>query len=272
MAQSCLSLAQEEATLLDQSVIGTRHLLLGIIREPECTAAKALSTLGVNLNRLRSEASARLTRGDRSGTGEMSLSDGTRDAIEYAMEQAKNERSSRIGTEHLIIGLLATGGSASEIISGFGIEATMLHAAIEAALVTGSPGAVDGEADAVRKYLKEVTETRGYVLEMHRIMASADLDWAKKYDQFIEATYTGQRTLDRKTKELLQIVVETALRADTGQIQAHIRVALQEGATPKEVLEAMQAVIAPMGALAFRRGVQAWAAETGFEPIDMDEG
>ena len=100
-------------------------------------------------------------------------------------------------------------------------------------------------------------------MEMHRIMAEADLEWAEKYNQFIEATYTGQRLLDRKTKELLQIVVEAALRADVEQIQAHVRVALLEGATPREILEALQAVIAPMGALAFRRGLQAWSAETG---------
>jgi 4-carboxymuconolactone decarboxylase len=103
---------------------------------------------------------------------------------------------------------------------------------------------------------------------MHRIMASADLEWAKKYGDFIEATYTGQRLLDRKTKELLQIAVEAALRADVEQIQAHVRVALEVGATPREILEALEAVIAPMGALAFRRGLQAWAAETGFAPVD----
>ena len=122
-----------------------------------------------------------------------------------------------------------------------------------------------------RAYLKEAHESRGYTLEMHRIMASADLEWAKKYGDFIEATYTGQRLLDRKTKELLQIVVEAALRADVEQIQAHVRVALREGASPQEILEALEAVIAPMGALAFRRGLQAWAAETGFEAIDADE-
>ncbi|MCH7786695.1 MAG: carboxymuconolactone decarboxylase family protein [Chloroflexi bacterium] len=122
-----------------------------------------------------------------------------------------------------------------------------------------------------RAYLKEAHKSRGYTLEMHRIMASADLEWAKKYGDFIEATYTGQRLLDRKTKELLQIVVEAALRADVEQIQAHVRVALREGASPQEILEALEAVIAPMGALAFRRGLQAWAAETGFEAIDADE-
>ena len=120
-------------------------------------------------------------------------------------------------------------------------------------------------SDESQAFLDQTSQGRGYTLEMHRIMAEADLEWAKKYNAFIEATYTGQRTLDRKTKELLQIVVEAALRADVEQIQAHVRVAMREGATPQEILESLQAVIAPMGALAFRRGLQAWAAKTGFE-------
>ena len=117
--------------------------------------------------------------------------------------------------------------------------------------------------EEAQAFLDRTGPGRGYMLEMHRIMAAADLEWAQKFNAFIEATYTGQRLLDRKTKELLQIVVETALRANVEHIQAHVRVALREGATPQEILEAMQTVIAPMGALAFRRGLQAWAAETG---------
>ena len=120
--------------------------------------------------------------------------------------------------------------------------------------------------DEARAYLEESERTRGYTLEMHRIMAAADFEWLTKYNAFIEATYTGQRILDRKTKELLQVVVEAALRADVEQIQEHVRLALREGATPREVLEALEAVVAPMGALAFRRGLQAWAAETGINP------
>ena len=78
----------------------------------------------------------------------------------------------------------------------------------------------------------------------------------------------AQRTLDRKTKELLQTVVETALGADVPHIQAHVHLALQHGATPQEVLEALECVVAPMGVLAFRKGVAAWAAEVGLEPVD----
>ena len=118
-------------------------------------------------------------------------------------------------------------------------------------------------SDNKEEMLKQIAESRGYTLEMHRIMAEVDMEWVTSYNQFIQATYIGQRLLDRKTKELLQVAVETALRADVDQIQAHIRVALREGATPMEVLEAMQCVIMPMGALAYRRGLQAWSAETG---------
>ena len=126
--------------------------------------------------------------------------------------------------------------------------------------------------DDMRSRLDELRQRRGYELEMHRIMAAADPEWVQKYAAFIDATYTGQRLLDRKTKELLQIVVEAALRADVDQIRAHVRVALREGASPREILEALEAVIAPMGALAFRRGVQAWAAETGFPLSESEPG
>lgn len=105
---------------------------------------------------------------------------------------------------------------------------------------------------------------RGYTLEMHNIMATHDPVWFEKYNDFIRATYTGERTLDRKTKELIQITVEAALKADMEQIQAHVKVALQVGATATEILEALQCVVAPMGALAFRRGLQALSAEMGW--------
>ena len=46
-------------------------------------------------------------------------------------------------------------------------------------------------------YLEKIRRSRGYVLEMHRIMVEADLEWVKAYEPFVETTYTGQRLLDR---------------------------------------------------------------------------
>ena len=120
-------------------------------------------------------------------------------------------------------------------------------------------------------YLDKIYKDRGYILDMHKIMVEADLDWVKAYDPFLQVTYTGQRTLDRKTKELLQIVVEAALRAEVPQIQAHVRVALDNGATPQEILEALETVVMPMGMLALRRGLQAWAAEVNPQLLESED-
>lgn len=120
-----------------------------------------------------------------------------------------------------------------------------------------------------RRYLQEMKRQRGYLLDFHKTMVAADLEWVRAYDPLAIATYTGQRTLDRKTKELLQIVVLAALRADVEHVQTHVELALGEGATPREILEALEAVALPMGMLGFRTGLQAWATAVGLEPVEV---
>ena len=44
---------------------------------------------------------------------------------------------------------------------------------------------------------------RGYLLDFDKVIAAEDFEFLKAYNQFIEACYTQQRTLDRKTKELI---------------------------------------------------------------------
>ncbi len=122
-----------------------------------------------------------------------------------------------------------------------------------------------------RAFLEEIHRDRGYVLDLHRIMVEADLEWVKAYDPFLKVTYTNRRTLDRKTKELCQVVVEAALRAEVPQIRAHVRNALKEGATPQEILEALESVVMPMGMLAFRQGLRAWAEEVGVHPPEWQD-
>src|SRR5216683_1516068 len=54
-ARKVLTLAQEEAQRFNHNYIGTEHLLLGMVREGDGVAAKVLASLGVNLERVRSE-------------------------------------------------------------------------------------------------------------------------------------------------------------------------------------------------------------------------
>jgi hypothetical protein len=56
-ARRALVLAREEARLLDHWFIGTEHILLGLIREGEGVAAKALESLGISLESVREKIS-----------------------------------------------------------------------------------------------------------------------------------------------------------------------------------------------------------------------
>jgi hypothetical protein len=54
-ARRVVDLAQEEAKRLNHGYIGTEHILLGLIREGEGVAAKALELLGISLDAVRQQ-------------------------------------------------------------------------------------------------------------------------------------------------------------------------------------------------------------------------
>ena len=84
----------------------------------------------------------------------------------------------------------------------------------------------------------------------------------------VSAAYLDQRTLDRKTKELLFICSLTVMRASKGHIQSHIRVALDLGLTPQEILEAIEIALPEAGIVAFQSGVEAWREVVDAETLE----
>ena len=119
-----------------------------------------------------------------------------------------------------------------------------------------------------QSYIDQMYRDRGYVVEFHKIMATADFDWLKAYNTFAEATYVKQSHLDRKTRELVQTAVLATLRADVDHIAEHVQQALAHGATKQEVLGALECVAVPMGALGFSQGLKAWAKVVGVQGLE----
>src|SRR5260370_27433034 len=105
-ARKVLSLAQEEAQRFQHPYIGTEHLLLGLVREGEGVAAKVLSNLGVELNKVRSTIEFTIGRGDRIVLGDIPLTPGAKNVIELAVDEARRLNHHYIGTQHLLFGLL----------------------------------------------------------------------------------------------------------------------------------------------------------------------
>ena len=117
-------------------------------------------------------------------------------------------------------------------------------------------------------YIDDMARRRGYVLSYHKGMAAADFEVLKAADALIGAVYTTQRTLDRKTKELIFCATLAAMRAGQGQLQSHIRAALQHGAMPEEVLEAIEITLPEAGVVSFQAGFEAWRAVVGVDEIE----
>jgi hypothetical protein len=68
-ARRVVVLAQEEARLLNHNYIGTEHILLGLIHEGEGVAAKALESLGISLEAVRSQVEEIIGQGGSSPSG-----------------------------------------------------------------------------------------------------------------------------------------------------------------------------------------------------------
>ncbi|MDY5133289.1 ATP-dependent Clp protease ATP-binding subunit [Actinotignum urinale] len=104
-ARRVIVLAQEEARNLKHSYLGTEHILLGLIREGEGVAAKALEALGVTLESVRMQVIEIIREGQEAPSGHIPFTPRAKKVIEYAMREALQMGHSYIGTEHLLLGL-----------------------------------------------------------------------------------------------------------------------------------------------------------------------
>ena len=120
-----------------------------------------------------------------------------------------------------------------------------------------------------QQYIDDMARRRGYVLDYHKVMVNQDVTFMKAVDGLVQAAYLEPRSLDRKTKELIFIVSLTVLRAERPHITSHIRAALTAGATPEEILEAIEIACPEAGVVAFQWGLDAWrevVEPRGIEP------
>lgn len=119
-----------------------------------------------------------------------------------------------------------------------------------------------------QQYIDDMARKRGYVLDYHKVMARHDYDVLLAANGLVSAAYLAPRLLDRKTKELIFIVSLTVMRASKGHIQSHIRVALELGLSPQEILEAIEISLPEAGVVAFQGGLEAWREVVGAEGLE----
>ncbi|QKY70921.1 ATP-dependent protease ATP-binding subunit ClpC [Lentibacillus sp. CBA3610] len=121
-AQKVLALSQEEAVRLGHNNIGTEHILLGLVREGNGIAAKALESLGLEVSKIQQEVEKLI------GTGKQPMqtihyTPRAKKVVELSQDEARKLGHSYVGTEHILLGLIREGeGVAARVLNNLGVS------------------------------------------------------------------------------------------------------------------------------------------------------
>ncbi|MFC0013909.1 MULTISPECIES: ATP-dependent Clp protease ATP-binding subunit [Allobacillus] len=121
-AQKVLALSQEEALRLGHNNIGTEHILLGLIKEGEGIAAKALKSLDIDSEKIQQEVEQLIGKGEAKNQT-IHYTPRAKKVIELSMDEARKLNHSYVGTEHILLGLIREGeGVAARVFNNLGVS------------------------------------------------------------------------------------------------------------------------------------------------------
>ena len=147
-ARRVVVLAQEEARLLKHNYIGTEHILLGLIHEGEGVAAKALESLGISLEAVRTQVEEIIGQGQQSPSGHIPFTPRAKKVLELSLREALQLGHNYIGTEHILLGLIREGeGVAAQVLVKLGADLTRVRQQV-IQLVNGHSGKEEAAAGA----------------------------------------------------------------------------------------------------------------------------
>ncbi len=166
-ARRVIVLAQEEARALQHNYIGTEHLLLGLIREGEGVAAKALEAKGVTLEDTRKQVEEMIGKGNAAPNGHIPFTPHAKQVLELSLREALQLGHSYIGTEHILLGLIREGeGVGTQVLIKMDVDLGELRSTT-IDMIRGNAGGTDDKGDLANA---------GGVQDKHAQSGSAILD------------------------------------------------------------------------------------------------
>jgi ATP-dependent Clp protease ATP-binding subunit ClpA len=120
-ARRVVVFAQEEARDLNHSYIGTEHLLLGLMRDADSVAGRALQELEIGQDAVREQVIESIGRGKQAPSGHIPFTPGAKKVLELSLREALQLNHNYIGTEHILLGLVGEGeGVAAHVLIKLG--------------------------------------------------------------------------------------------------------------------------------------------------------
>jgi hypothetical protein len=122
-ARGVVVLAEEEARMLNHTWIGTEHILLGLIREGDGVAAKALESLGISLEAVRQQVEEIIGRGQQVPSEAIPFTPRAKKVLELSLRESLRLGQHCVGTEHILLSLIREGnGVAAQALVKLGAD------------------------------------------------------------------------------------------------------------------------------------------------------
>ncbi|HEY3780042.1 MAG TPA: Clp protease N-terminal domain-containing protein [Fimbriimonadaceae bacterium] len=123
--------AQEEAQANGEGFVDPNHLFLGAIREKQAMACQALELMAISCDDLARKLRRFFPQGDRRPSRDMTLTPRAKRVIDLAYSEARDLNDNHIGTEHLMLGVLAEGSTqASKLLNEIGATIPVIRDAV----------------------------------------------------------------------------------------------------------------------------------------------
>src|SRR5690349_17564631 len=157
-ARHVVVLSQEEARLMSHNYIGTEHVLLGLLGEPDSIGGQVLASFGLTRDGVREEVVERIGRGKTAPSGHIPFTPRAKKTLELSLREALAIKHNYIGTEHILLGLIREGeGVAAQILRNHADLADIRAAVLTAvsAADPGEPAEGSEETNAVLRWLRQ---------------------------------------------------------------------------------------------------------------------
>jgi hypothetical protein len=136
-ARNVVIAAQNETAAAKNGEIGTAHLVLGLLSEPDAIAARVIVALGVPLETVRRRVTATLPAAVATVPALIPFDAQARKALELTFREALRLGHNYIGTEHILLALLEL-EDGTGVLTGLGIDRASAEAKVAEELVAAS--------------------------------------------------------------------------------------------------------------------------------------
>ena len=114
---------------------------------------------------------------------------------------------------------------------------------------------MEGNTEA-QELIQQIFDKRGYIFEWQTFLAQQDPSFVEAYEKVFNLVLNRQGALPSMYRELIYTAVLSS-RGEGSVAKNHIRRALDLGATPQQVVEAVQTAWNPTGSVTLVHGIKA---------------